>query len=138
MQIQILLKKVPTQTILLFPKFQWEHCQKYKKLPKNWVSSTYLDFLQFFIILTKFPLEFLKKKNSLCRYFFERNLNLQSELKKNQFEKLTSHRELLTRKVRTGSLVMIFWFFFSQTHCIVSLSVEFGTYKVSMRKFPPP
>ena len=116
MQIQIPLKKVSTQTIFLFPKFQWEHCQKCKNLPKNWVSSTYLDFLQFFIFLTKFLLEFLKKKNSLCRYFFKRNLNLQSELKKNQFEKLTSHRELLTRKVRTGSLVRIFWIFRCASH----------------------
>ena len=46
--------------------------------------------------LTMFSSEFLKKKNSLVRHFFERNLNLQSELQKNEFENLTSHRGKLT------------------------------------------
>ena len=39
-----------------------------------------------------FLLEFLKKESSLCRHFFETNLNLQSELQKNEFWKSTSHR----------------------------------------------
>ena len=39
-----------------------------------------------------FPSEFSKKKISLCRHFFERNLNLQSKLQKYEFENLTSHR----------------------------------------------
>ena len=32
-----------------------------------------------------------KNENSLCCYFFERNPNLQSELRNSEFEKLTSH-----------------------------------------------
>ena len=49
-------------------------------------------FQRFLAFLTVFLLEFLKKKNSLHWYFFERNLNLQSEWQKYEFENLTSHR----------------------------------------------
>ena len=49
-------------------------------------------FKRFLAFLTMFLLGFLKKKTSLCRQFFERNLNLLSELQKYEFENLASHR----------------------------------------------
>ena len=85
--------------------FWWEHGQNCKKKTINLrVSLTYPLFPWFSLILDVFPSEFWKSENSLCSYFFERNLNLQSELRNSDFEKLTSHRDMLYWKVRTDWL----------------------------------
>ena len=86
LQIQIPLKNVSTQIALLFLKYKWKHCQKFQKPQKKRVSSTRPIINGFYAFLIMFPLEFLKKMSSLCRHFFETNLNLQSELKKMNFE----------------------------------------------------
>ena len=65
---------------------------KMQKTINNRPCWTYPLFWRFFAFLIMFLLEFLKKENSLCRHFFETNLNLQSELQKNEFWKSTSHR----------------------------------------------
>ena len=44
---------------------------------------------QFFVNLINFQFEYWKNEDSLCSYFFERNLNLASDYRKNYFEKLT-------------------------------------------------
>ena len=65
---------------------------KRQKTINNRPCWTYPLFWRFFAFLIMFLLEFLKKENSLCRHFFETNLNLQSELQRNEFWKSTSHR----------------------------------------------
>ena len=78
-QIQIPLKKVCTQTALLFSKFPWEVGQIKQKCSFLKVSLTYPRFLRYFTYLTNFQLEFWKKESSLCTQFFGRNLNLASD-----------------------------------------------------------
>ena len=58
---------------------------KMQKTINNRPCWSYPLFWRFFAFLIMFLLEFLKKENSLCRHFFETNLNLQSELQKNHF-----------------------------------------------------
>ena len=55
-------------------------------------GRTYLFLENWNPILTVFPSEFLKKKDTFNYRFFERNLNLQSDLLSKQLEISTSHR----------------------------------------------
>ena len=93
LQIRVPLKKVA-----------WEHGQNCKKPINLRVSLTYPLFPWFSLILDVLQLEFWKSENSLCSYFFERNPNLQSDLRNSDFEKWTSHRDMLYWKVRTDWL----------------------------------
>ena len=52
--------------------------------------------------MTVFLWEYLKKESSLCTYFFERNLNQQSEFRKNHLEKSTSHRGSVSKEGQDG------------------------------------
>ena len=98
-QIRVPLKKVAAQTILTFSKFWWEHGQNCKK-PINLRVSFLMVFLDFGCVLVGI----LRNENRLFSYFFERNPNLQSELRNSDFEKLTSHRDMSYWKVRTDWL----------------------------------
>ena len=63
----------------------WPNKQKTRFLR---VSLTYPYFSRFFANLINFQLEYWKNEDSLCSYFFERNLNLASEYKKKLFWKI--------------------------------------------------
>ena len=92
-KIQILLKKVCTQTAFLFSIFWWEHSKKCKWMMKIEGKLNYFQKLLSFAFLTMFPSEYWKMENSLCTYFFERNLNLLSDFKNSHFRFWPSHRE---------------------------------------------
>ena len=64
----------------------WSNKQKTRFLR---VSLTYPYISRFLVNLVNFQSEYWKNKDSLCSYFFERNLNLASEYIKDYFEKLT-------------------------------------------------
>ena len=61
----------------------WSNKQKTQFLR---VSLTYPYFSRFFANLINFQLEYWKNEDSLCSYFFERNLNLQSDFENFDFE----------------------------------------------------
>ena len=104
LKIQIPCKKLREESVFLFCKFLQEHLQNQEKLQKTKLTLTYPQFFQFLSYLTHFLWEYWKKKDSFFRQFFAGNLNLQSEMQKNHFENLTSHRVGYNRVAVCGGM----------------------------------